>query len=102
MSNPPEDWVDRFDTVVKNLEINRLIANKVANFIYYEMQTAKKNLKEEVRNAIADYMQAEGCSCCRNTDDWEKAKARIAELLGVPKYSDGSGYDFSKFRTEEL
>lgn len=61
-----------------------------------------KNLKLiRIRNAIADYMSTEGCSCCRDIDGHEKNKKRIAKLLKVPKYEDGSGYDFSMFRTKK-
>lgn len=52
---------------------------------------------KEVRQAVADYMRSEGCSCCRSIEAHEKHKERLAKLLRVPKYSDGSGYDFSKF-----
>ncbi len=58
---------------------------------------SKVNL-EEVRQAIAEYMYSEGCSCCRDIDAHEVNKKRLAELLNVPLYSDGSGYDFSLFR----
>jgi len=50
----------------------------------------------EIRRAVADYMESEGCSCCRGSDHPEHAK-RLAKLLRVPKYSDGSGYNFGKF-----
>jgi hypothetical protein len=53
-----------------------------------------------IRTAIADYMRSEGCSCCRNIEKHDEAKERLGKLLRVPKYSDGSGYDFSKFRTK--
>lgn len=52
---------------------------------------------KEVRQAIADYMQSEGCTCCRDIEAHEKHSARLGKLLRVPKYSDGSGYDFRKF-----
>lgn len=55
---------------------------------------------ELVRRLIADYMYAEGCSCCRKEEEHREAKAALAELLDVPAYSDGSGYDFYLFRTE--
>ena len=54
---------------------------------------------KKIRKAIADYMQSEGCSCCRDTDAHEKHAKRLAELLRVPEYPDGSGYNFPKFRT---
>lgn len=53
----------------------------------------------KIRQAIADYMWAEGCSCCRNQEAHDEAKQRLAELLEVPAYSDGSGYDFGQFKT---
>ena len=53
----------------------------------------------EIRNAIADYMYSEGCSCCRDIDKHEINTKRIAELLNVPMYDDSSGYDFSWFRS---
>ena len=57
--------------------------------------------KKEIRIAISDYMRAEGCSCCRNIDDHAEAKKRIARLLRVRKYPDGSGYDFTKYQTKK-
>jgi len=56
-------------------------------------------LDKLIRAAIADYMESEGCSCCRIIDDHEAAKERLAKLLNVPKHADGSGYDFAQFRT---
>jgi hypothetical protein len=55
--------------------------------------------KIEIRQALADYISSEGCSCCQSIDRHNKAEAELANLLDVPKYSDGSGYDFSKFET---
>jgi hypothetical protein len=51
-----------------------------------------------LRQAVADYIGSEGCSCCQGDEHDQHAK-RLAELLDVPPYSDGSGYDFSPFRT---
>ena len=53
----------------------------------------------EVRNAIADYMQTEGCSCCQDINGHKKQTERLAKMLGVPKYGDGSGYNFYKYRS---
>lgn len=55
----------------------------------------------EIRNAVADYMHSEGCSCCRDYEKHEQDAARLGKLLRVPKYSDGSGYDFFRFSTVE-
>lgn len=54
---------------------------------------------EMIRQAVADYMHSEGCDCCRDAEAHTKHEARLGELLGVPKYPDGYGYDFSKFRS---
>lgn len=54
----------------------------------------------ELRTAIADYMYSEGCSCCENQQEHEKHEIRIAELLKIPKYKDGSGYTFDRYRTK--
>ena len=58
----------------------------------------RKELKE-LRQAIADYMQSEGCSCCENVDAHKEHAARLAKLLRVKKYSDGSGYNFNRYAT---
>lgn len=57
--------------------------------------------KEQIRTAIADYMRSEGCSCCENIEDHEKHKEILANLLDIEPYSDGSGFDFSKYRTPD-
>lgn len=50
-----------------------------------------------IRQAFADYYQSEGCSCCQDVPAHKEAAKRLAELLNVPAYKDGSGYDFYKF-----
>lgn len=50
----------------------------------------------ELRKAVANYMCSEGCGCCRG-DNHEENKKALAELLNVPPYFDGSGYDFYQF-----
>lgn len=62
---------------------------------------ALKKLLKEIRQAVADYMYSEGCSCCRNVEAHEEHAKRLAELLKVPMYSDKSGYNFYKFRSKE-
>ncbi len=56
-------------------------------------------LKEisELREAVADYMRSEGCSCCQNRDAHKSHEVRLAKLLKVPKYRDGSGFNFPRF-----
>lgn len=55
-------------------------------------------LRRALRRAIANYMHSEGCACCQNIDAHKKHAAELAKLLRVPKYPDGSGYNFGKFR----
>ena len=55
---------------------------------------------EAIREAIADYIASEGCSCCQDTPKHEAALRRLAILLDVPEYSDGSGYDFYRYASE--
>ncbi len=62
--------------------------------------TETAELRKLVREALADYMYTEGCSCCRDHTGHEEAAGRLAKLLKVPLYSDSSGYDFQKFRKE--
>lgn len=55
-----------------------------------------------LRQAVADYMQSEGCSCCENTEAHKAARQRLAKLLRVPLYGDKSGYDFNRYATEPI
>lgn len=57
------------------------------------------NRINNIRRAVADYMSSEGCTCCQNVEAHEKHEAILAKLLHVPKYDDGSGYNFGRFRT---
>lgn len=57
--------------------------------------------KIAIREAIADYMQSEGCSCCQNIEAHEKHKKRLGKLLNVSMYEDKSGYNFRKYRSEK-
>ena len=63
------------------------------------MKTELSEFKKQVRQAVADYMRSEGCSCCQDVEAHEEHTKRLGKLLKAPKYKDGSGYDFSKFRT---
>lgn len=60
----------------------------------------REKLLADIRTAVADYMRSEGCSCCRGEDHPANAE-RIAKLLGVPSYPDGSGYNFAQFATKQ-
>lgn len=58
--------------------------------------------RKKLRTAIADYMQSEGCACCRNIKAHKEHEEALAKLLKVPKYKDQSGYDFNKFATTPI
>lgn len=55
--------------------------------------------RAEMRRLVADYMSSEGCSCCRDIPAHDKHTAALGKALGVRKYRDGSGYDFSPHRS---
>jgi hypothetical protein len=57
------------------------------------------SLLSEIRQAVAAYMWSEGCSCCRS-DNHDENGERLAVLLGVKKYEDGSGYDWESVRKQ--
>jgi hypothetical protein len=62
---------------------------------------AEGDARDALRTAVADYMFSEGCNCCRG-DEHEKHGEAIAKLLGVSPFDDGSGYDFSPYRTAAI
>ena len=54
----------------------------------------------KMREAIADYMQSEGCSCCSDYDAHQKHASALGKLLGVkPHPKEKDYYDFSKYRS---
>lgn len=59
-----------------------------------------RELKKQLREAVANYMRSEGCSCCQNIDAHTEHKKVLAKLLNVKPYSDNSGYDFSKYQSK--
>lgn len=76
------------------IELQRIYDNLISD-------AAKSHQKiEEIRTEIANYMCAEGCSCCRNIEEHRKHGNKLGELLNVPMYDDNSGYDFSKFESK--
>jgi len=67
---------------------------------YIDAQRKKiHRMVKEFREALANYMSSEGCDCCSNRDAHDEHRAILAKMLGVPKYPDGSGYDFDRFLT---
>lgn len=59
-------------------------------------QNSLKAFRAETRRTVANYMRSEGCSCCEGMEH-DEDEERLAKLLNVPKYSDGSGYNFGKY-----
>lgn len=57
---------------------------------------------EELRQAVADYIGSEGCSCCQNREAHALHTERLGKLLNVPRYSDDSGYAFHLFRSGQV
>lgn len=55
----------------------------------------------QIREALANYIASEGCSCCQNIRRHDEAKAVLGRLLRVKKFSDGSGYDFWAYQRKE-
>ena len=56
--------------------------------------------RNHIRQAVANYIKSEGCSCCQNIETHKEAKRILAGLLNVPMYDDASGYDFYKFASD--
>lgn len=61
----------------------------------------EKTLLAQLRTAVADYIATEGCSCCQDIDGHKEAMSRLGKLLKMKKYSDGSGYDYSRYKTKK-
>lgn len=59
------------------------------------------SLLAEIRQAFADYQRAEGCSCCRGMEAHEEAEKRLGGLLDAKPYDDGSGFDWSLYRSKQ-
>ena len=59
-----------------------------------------KKFRAQMREAVANYLGSEGCECCQGQYHKDNKEA-LAKLLNVPKYSDGSGYDFGKYRKKK-
>lgn len=55
--------------------------------------------RDILRTALADYMWSEGCECCQDSGAHNAARDRLAKLLNVKKYKDGSGWNFQRYRT---
>jgi len=62
---------------------------------------ARKTIEiDKIREAVANYMRSEGCSCCEGQGH-KKHREVLAALLNVPKYEDESGFNFRQFASED-
>ncbi len=59
-----------------------------------------KKLLKEIRQAFADYMASEGCSCCATYPEHDLAENKLGKLLKMKKYKDGSGYDYTLYKSK--
>lgn len=67
-----------------------------------EFPTTIRQFKNELREAVANYMQSEGCSCCRDVEAHKEHSKALADLLGVKAHKDQSDYyDFTPYRTKK-
>jgi hypothetical protein len=53
---------------------------------------------DKIREQVARLYCASGCSCCQDTEKWNAASERLAKLLDVPPYKDGSGHEWYAVR----
>ena len=53
---------------------------------------------KEIRQAVADYIRSEGCSCCEGHSHGTDQR-KLGKLLGAKKYKDGLDYDFQPFES---
>jgi hypothetical protein len=84
--------------------------NKSDEWLFQRLDNELKQKVEEIyrllnqqaliRDALADYIRSEGCSCCQDTEKHQEAAKRLAELINVEPYEDGSGYNFYKYGTK--
>lgn len=62
-----------------------------------QVQRTRASMRADIRQLLANYLSSEGCTCCQGSDH-DKHLAALAKYLNVPKYDDGSGYDFQRYK----
>lgn len=65
-----------------------------ANNRELEQQRTLSRQIAQVRVDVAKLYCASGCSCCRDDEGWSAASNALGQALAIPKYEDGSGYNF--------
>ena len=79
-----EDYLDRFSEVVKGLKIDKNIAEKLANFIHYEIRTAKIQATKDCFKRIDEGKIAEikkYCDVLRNNEDLSYGGLRTIKII---------------------
>ena len=54
----------------------------------------------KLREIVAEYRRSEGCSCCRRELEHVAAENELARILKPLRYSDDSGWDWTKGQSE--
>lgn len=78
--------------------IKKYLKNKLSLFVSSEEEDAKVL---DIRQAFADYVKSEGCSCCQDIDAHKDAAKKLGKLLNAKQYDDGSGYNFYAYASEK-
>jgi len=78
-----------------------IITEQVVNSVDNACEEKINTLLAKIRQAVADYICTEGCSCCQDRVGHEKAMKRLGKLLKMEMYSDGSGFDYRKYKSNK-
>ncbi len=75
-----ENHLDRFAEVANGLNLSKEIANKLANFIHYEVMTAKKTAIDEHKKHLPSEEEIEKMVNKWFREYWEKPNGVIKEI----------------------
>jgi hypothetical protein len=56
---------------------------------------------DEIRTALGDYMDTEGCTCCEDGMGHDDAANRLADILGVARDANDTRNTFDAYRTKD-
>jgi len=88
----PVEWLLGFIEPSLTLEQKHFFSNVIE-----QAKKMEEENRNQIRTAVANYISSEGCSCCEDSNH-DEHQEKLAELFDVPKYEDGSGYNFSLFK----
>lgn len=100
------EWRDERDAARSEAESALRSATRLASRLEEAEQALSDAQDEaarlrEARAAFIDYVQSEGCSCCRDDATHSAAEDRLARAFGAKRYDDGSGWDWTALAREE-